>query len=67
MEAVKPMVTMGRGGNPRRPNVFGHVRGNRRCRSERLPYELGDRERPKLEVYSATWDVSLASWGPEKA
>ena len=30
LEAVKPMVTMGRGGNPRRPNVFGHVRGNRR-------------------------------------
>ena len=30
LEAVKPMVTMGRGGNPRRPNVFGHVRGNLR-------------------------------------
>ena len=30
MEAVKPMATTGRGGNPRRPNIFGHVRGNRR-------------------------------------
>ena len=69
LEAVDPMATTGRGGNPCCPNVFGGVKGSRRSVQ---PFgtsssRAGDRERPKLEVYSAAWDVSLTSWWPKKA
>ena len=60
MEAVDPMATTGRGGNPRCPNVSRHVRGNRRSVQPfgTSPSRAGDRERPKPEVYSAAGDVS---------
>ena len=64
LEAVDPMVTTGCGGNPRCLNIFEHVKGSRRSVQ---PFgtsssRAGDRERPKPEVYSAAWDVSLTSW-----
>ena len=60
LEAVDPMATTGRGGNPHCPNVFGRGKGSRRSVQ---PFgtsssRAGDRERPKPEVYSAAGDVS---------
>ena len=64
LEAIDPMATTERGGNPRCPNVFGRAKGSRRSVQ---PFgtsssRAGDREGPKPEVYTAVRDVSLTSW-----